>query len=229
MKMMVILVIMMFTPIVEGQSGLRTEKDVQTERTQGIFDRSKSNKQRSKSKKASGFTSSNEKSKKEGGKDSPALIIAQACVAEISFGGGGVGECTDMWSVNLRAVGGDLDRMPGQAIKYNTLMRRKRGNRAWVLELDIDGNEPKGWELSERGALWSNFRELWLKILVAANNWLKQPLITCSADKYGGDCNSGKDACDPVPAHWISVSCGSDNAQAYWVVGKKVLSAKEAR
>lgn len=117
-----------------------------------------------------------------------------------------------MWDV-LRARFGE--RLYANVWRYNT---RPRGSRAWILHLDPDGAEPRGWP----GSLaWARWLPRWLHRARLARRWVQDPgQHRCpQARHYGGRCDDDRHACDRPPSCWVRVWCGLPRdalAQAYW-------------
>lgn len=116
-----------------------------------------------------------------------------------------------MWHV-LRARFGE--RLYANVWRYNTVPKR----RTWILHLNADGTEPRGWPAN---LSWARWRPLWLARLAAARAFVQDPgEHPCPAARhYGGRCDDDRHACDEVPWCWKREWCGLPRdalAQAYY-------------
>lgn len=156
--------------------------------------------------------------------DDEALLLAATCTAEITFRG--TGECVIMWDVQRRKADARGRDLALQVRLYHSVWKRTPRGRwvvnspraKWIRSLQATADEPAGWRQSET-VPWDG--ERWMAMYAAAQDFLAGGALSpCpAADEYGGDCDSGRAACDPPRACWVRVDCG-DTAQAYWSTKK---------
>lgn len=115
------------------------------------------------------------------------LLLAQTCVAEISFQKDPT-ECIVMWEINERAAKASKRTLKKQTLLYNSYWksRKQRNARKWIMFLEHD-EEPKHWP---KGLRWKYHKHLWLKYVRAARTFLatrhkREPLCP-HAVQYGG-------------------------------------------
>lgn len=102
-----------------------------------------------------------------------ALMLAQMCVAEISFTND-VRECEVMWSISQKYLS-EHRTMERHIRSYNTYWKKtetalnNQAQRPWIRHLDYK-KRPKDWP---RTASWRRWRPVWLKMREAAIEWLK--------------------------------------------------------
>jgi len=101
-----------------------------------------------------------------------ALLLAQTCVAEISFGKD-VSECVLMWQINA-----DNAERKGRTLRHQTLLYngywkspKQQQNRAFIKELR-DDKKPKSWPANMG---WKRHRPMWMAYLTAALNFIEKP------------------------------------------------------
>lgn len=158
------------------------------------------------------------------------LLLAQMCVAEIGLTGKNE-ECQLMWSVLEGRSFRSKKSFRYMVNNYNTLMRRRKGGREWVLGLNAESSEPNHWPQKDKWVVW---RPAWQGRLETARKWLadKPPHPCPRAVHYGARCDNHKFACDEVPACYVRVWCGKPRdyfAQAYWHVPKGCKPVKVLR
>ena len=152
-----------------------------------------------------------------------ALLIGQACVAEVSLTDN-TKECRQMWGT-LWEKPGDLE---WRVKNYNTLFKLQRQHRVpddkrWILLLTADLKEPEHWPAKYGRWDGSGHQKRWAAILKAAERFVKRPRgPLCAADHYGGPVD-GLHADDETPDCWKRVCDKQGFQQAYYTVPLKCV------
>lgn len=127
------------------------------------------------------------------------VLLAQMCVAEISWRHN-TAECRLMWEINGRQANRANISIGGQTRQFNTYFKQPNTTRRWIQYLNKKATKPKHWP--RKAGLWKTHQPIWLTYLAAATkfyNEFKQktlnPLCPRATD-YGGKCGDGKGACD---------------------------------
>jgi hypothetical protein len=161
--------------------------------------------------------------------DDAALLYAQQCVAEVSLSfrmevpkadrvRQKIEECKLMWHI-LRGRAGRASLSDQDMVrKYNTLFKRTESRRHYILYLNPQLIEPKGWPVTEK---WDVYAGTWQKIYEAAQTFVAKPSShPCpEANQFGGRCDDADHACDHTPDCWTRQWCERPStwfSQAYY-------------
>jgi len=147
-----------------------------------------------------------------------ARLLAQTCVAEISFQHS-TRECKIMWKINAKNA---VKKRRGQYLQTklfnghwgdNPESARLRAARPWIANLS-DGRRPRHWP---RRLRWEAHRAIWLRYLEAAREHVRRPFS--DPDHCPGAVDYG--APGEVPrGNLVLIDCG-DTLQRYWAERKK--------
>jgi hypothetical protein len=141
------------------------------------------------------------------------LLLAQTCVAEISFQKD-ASECIVMWEVNKRNATARGRTIRKQTLLFNSYWRSKpqRARRPWIGLLTADGRKPMRWP---KRLSWKAHRPRWLRYVQAANQFVlgKLPEMCPQAVDYGAPYET------PNSVYRARVNClGGKTKQLYWRV-----------
>lgn len=115
-----------------------------------------------------------------------ALWLARSCVGEANWDSAKTGECAAILHIYARRAR-KLDWTILRVVKrYSAAVKRRKSHpRPWVLNLNREATEPRGWP---QRLIWKRSQLQWLDILDLADNFLlglvPDPLP--QADHYGG-------------------------------------------
>lgn len=149
------------------------------------------------------------------------LLLAQTCVAEISFPSG-TDECVAMWEVNARNAARRRVDIFQQTREFNAYWRssEQRAQRPWVGELALDGAQPAQWPAH---LSWERHRGRWGAVVERAGQFVldyrlgRHRAVCPGADDYGGDPDDDAGAEDSAPCpEAIRLTCIPGALQAYW-------------
>lgn len=161
------------------------------------------------------------------------ILLAQTCVAEISFQKDTT-ECVLMWEINQRNAELRNRSLRKQTLLYNAYWRstEQRNRRPWIQHLR-GSEEPKGWP---KRLHWKYHKHLWLKYVKAANEFLRtiktRKAICPGALDYGAPKEYPPDYMEPI-------ACLSKSNQWFWakrdgnyrrkgILSKKATKSKDA-
>ncbi len=142
-----------------------------------------------------------------------ALLLAQTCVAEISFQID-TRECQVMWHVNNANAKKRGLSLAEQTRQFNTYWRSeiRRARRPWIKYLNANLTKPKHWPAT---ISWKNHKDRWRRYLDAARKFvrtdrhLKRPCL--QALDYGSQTDV------PKNKNYILTRClGGNTKQRYW-------------
>ena len=163
-----------------------------------------------------------------------ALMWGHACVAEISLAyrlevpkkkrlKQKLEECRLMWHIQLDKAKAKGIAPTEQVTKYNTLFKRSKSRRLYILQLNANGDRPADWPNT---TVWENYRDTWLAIYEEAKKFSVDPgKHPCpKAKEYGGRCDNNQHACDKPAPCFRRALCGRPIewwSQAYYEVDYK--------
>lgn len=151
----------------------------------------------------------------------PVLLLAQTCVAEIGFDKD-TRECQLMWEINGRNAERSNRTISHQTKLFNAYWKDPNKRRPWIQYLNAEGQKPHFWP--DKAAAWKIHKPLWEAYLEAAKKFQKRfkskryrPLCR-RADDYGGRCDDSVHACDtPKQRCAKPIWClNGKTHQAYW-------------
>lgn len=168
-----------------------------------------------------------------------ALLLARTCVAEISFvDEEGIRECELMWSISQRNAIRRGRTLTRQTMLFNSYWKcdKKPGkktpkcyyqikNRPWIKHLN-GAEKPKYWPQTMR---WSMWRDKWLGMRRAAEDWLKQRRLTFHGCDHAIDYGAPGEI--PSMSRMEMIKCLPNARQRYWQLkrGKNNELAKKLR
>lgn len=149
------------------------------------------------------------------------LLLAQTCVAEISFPTDTV-ECVAMWEVNARNAARRGIDIAQQTREFNAYWRSsaQRARRPWIARMGLGGAEPPGWPAH---LPWGRHAGRWRAVVARARQFVqdypaeRHRSVCPGADDYGGDPDDARGAEDDKPCpEAIRLTCIPGALQAYW-------------
>jgi hypothetical protein len=163
-------------------------------------------------------------------KPSTAVLLAQMCVAEISWpkripgtpNSFNTRECELMIEINSRNAKRNRVSVTLQTHRFNAYFKQPNRRRPWIQYLNAEGTEPLHWP--KESASWRVHKPYWAAYLKVAEEYPKKarrkwhrPMCR-RADDYGGRCDDDVHACD-VPKQQCArrIFCLTEQTlQAYW-------------
>lgn len=152
---------------------------------------------------------------------STAVLLAQMCVAEISWQKD-TRECELMIEINYRNAKRNGISVELQTRKFNAYFKTPNKQRAWIQYLNAEGTVPYHWP--QEAASWKVHKKYWEAYLQIAKNYPKKSRrkwhrpLCIRADDYGGRCDDDVHACDvPKQKCALKIRCLRDQThQHYW-------------
>lgn len=157
---------------------------------------------------------------------STAVLLAQMCVAEISWqareGKPDTLECELMIEINYRNAKRNSTSVVQQTQRFNAYFKNPDKQRPWIQYLNAASTKPTHWP--RKAASWKVHRKYWEAYLKVAKDYPKKSRrkwhrpLCIRADDYGGRCDDDVHACDiPKQKCALKISCLRDQThQAYW-------------
>ena len=149
------------------------------------------------------------------------LLLAQTCVAEISFPFKTT-ECVAMWEINARVAARRQVDIIEHTLQFNAYWRSasQRGVRPWIGALSLDDAKPEGWPAK---LSWDAHRGRWRAVVARARQFVRDyprglhRSVCPGADDYGGDPDDERGAEDSAPCpEALRLTCIPGALQAYW-------------
>ncbi len=149
------------------------------------------------------------------------LLLAQTCVAELSFPAG-TEECAAMFEVNARNAARRGIGIAQQTREFNAYWHspKQQAQRPWIAHLTLDGTQPAQWTTH---LPWERRKGSWEAVVARARVFVRDyprgrhRSVCPGADDYGGNPDDERGAEDSKPCpEALRVACIPGSLQVYW-------------